>query len=545
MKKFTSFFMTIAIMLIFTANCFAALTVAQARALGDNAGVEIGPVYISETNNLTPGSWHAFFVQDESGGIQLAGPASIMNALISDNNLVPGSCVTVSGTNATYNGIYQITWVNVVINHGVSNIPSAISIDIDKLTEIPPALESLEGKRIVITGVDINGSGVFAGYSSYDIWKNGTNGEIRIQNDADHLVGSIIPFGNDITITGIFGRYDPSSGDGKYQIFPLDIVGGVTRDPYLWYEPYQELNFGVVYPDYDRTLQLTIKNGGESTLLNISSFSATSGDTANFSPASIPDFSIPPQTSTNINFVYTPGSGAGASHSAIYEFQSNDVSNQNNTLTLLGASSATPPPTPAVWINEIAYDDVDYPETEEFIELCGIAGTTISNWTITLYNGFNGSNYAEHVIASTLPGSDFTFTFPDDQDGFGFYVLESGNSSVPNADETAVFDSIQNGTDDAVRLTDDAGNQIHFFAYECQTARSYEALGFPNDLTPLADLSSDTISLSLIGAGLEQPEFTWDVITYTPGELNIDQSLPEPGLLIAGIALALLSFRRK
>ena len=85
---------------------------------------------------------------------------------------------------------------------------------------------------------------------------------------------------------------------------------------------------------------------------------------------------------------------------------------------------------------------------------------------------------------------------------------------------------------------------MHFFAFDSKSAVTYIP-GLPNDLTPLDDNAGPSNSLSLVGAGLEQPDFIWYVITHTPGELNIDQSLPEPGLIIAGIALALLSFRRK
>ncbi len=538
MKKIKSILMTIAIMLIFNANCFAAMNIADARALGDDAGVEVGPIYISTTNDLG-NSWYYIFAQDESGGVQIAGPGTTIPDLISANNLVPGSCVTLVGTNSSYGNAYQITWASISQNHGVSNLPPAILIDTDTLAIPAPdsSLESLEGKLVAITGVDFFDSGTFAGVTSYTISKNGTNGIVRIQDEHDPLVGSAIPLGSDITITGIFGIFF-----SNYQIFPLDVIGP-TREPYLWREPYPDLNFGIVYPNYDRTLQITIKNGGETANLDISAFSATSGDTANFSPSSIPNFTLPPSGKTNLNFVYTPGSSASASHTAIYEFQSNDVSNQNNSFSIIGASSATPPPTPAVWINEVAVNDPGT-DAEEFIELCGVAGTDISGWKLVLYNGYDGSNYAEHVIGSTLPGSSFTFVLPDDQDGFGFYVLQPSDSSVPNADETAIFDSIQHSTDDAIRLS--AGStQIHFFAYESQTARTYEDLGLPNDLTPLADSSADATSLSLVGVGTDQPEFIWNVVTHTSGALNTDQVLPEPGLLIAGIALILLSFRRK
>ena len=533
MKKITSFFMTIAIMLIFTANCFAALTVAEARALGDNAGVEVGPIYISTTNDLG-GSWYNIFAQDESGGIQIAGPPPAIPDLITANNLVPGSCVTLYGTNGTYENAYQISWVSMSVNYGVSNQPTATLIDIDTLATVAPdpTLKSLEGKLIVITGVDFQDSGVFT-ENDNTISKNGTNANVRIQDANDHLMGTAIPFGNEVTITGIFAVYKTS-----YQILPLSVIGP-TRDPYLYREPYPDLNFGVVYPDYDRVLQITIKNGGESVPLNISAFSATSGDTANFSPTSIPDFTLPPESSTNINFVYTPGSGAGASHSTIYEFQSNDVSNQNNSFSIIGASSATPPPTPAVWINEVAVNDPGE-DDEEFIELCGVAGTEITGWKVQLVNGYDGSNYAEWVVGDEI-GS---FTFADEQDGFGFYILAGSSSlAVPNTDET-INSTIQNGSDDAVRLTKADDTEIHFSAYDSKSAMTY-AYGLPNDLTPLADSSADAMSLSLIGAGLEQPDFTWNVITHTPGVLNTDQSLPEPGLVIAGIALAFLSFRRK
>ena len=530
-------------MFIFNANCFAAMTVAQARALGDGVPVEIGPVYITSTNNFSSEPYYGCFAQDETGGILLfSDPATPLIDLINNNNLVPGSCVTFSGNNIIYFGYHEIGDISVVNNYGVSNVPAAVLIDIDTLASpTNSAFFPLEGKLITISGVDFQESGTFAGKSTYNIWKNGTQGFVRIQYENDPLVGGIIPMGTNITITGFLAKYH-----ADYQIFPLEITGGVTRDPYLYREPYPDLNFGVVYPNFDRTLQITIKNGGESVPLNISSFSATSGDTANFSPTSIPDFSIPPQSSTNIYFVYTPGSSVGVSNGVLYEFQSNDISNNNNKIEMVGFSSATPLPTPAVWINEVGVNDPGN-DDEEFIELCGIAGTDITGWKIILYNGYgNHTNYDEHIIGSTLPGSSFTFVLPDDQDGFGFYVLETADSSVPNSDEIAGFDDIQNSENAAVRLST-SGNvsQVHLFAYDCQSAKTYFPDLIPNDLTPLADNAGQSNSLSYVGTGLEQPDFIWDVITHTPGELNGNQVLPEPGLLIAGIAFILLSFRRK
>ena len=528
MKKSIVYLVAFALML--AASSRAAMDVATARALGDGAGVEVGPVYVSTTNDLS-GSWYAISAQDDSGGVQLAGPGTVIPDFIAANNIVPGSCVTISGTNDTFYGTYQLTYVGVATDYGVSNVPAALPIDIDTLATLAPALTNLEGKLVAISGVDFEESGTFAGGTTYTIWKNGTNGDVRVQDYNDPLVGTAIPYGDEITITGIFGRYNTS-----YQILPL-VITGPTRDPYLWREPYPDLNFGIVYPNYSRTMQITIKNGGDVSNLTITGFASTSGDTDKFLPANIPDFTLPPRVSTNFSFVYTPGIAGGVAHIATYQFNSNDPSNQTVQFQLLGTASSVSPPAPAVWINEAAYDDPSV-DDEEFIELCGEAGTDITGWKIELLSGSDGSNYASFVIGTDIG----TFTFADEENGFGFYVLAGSSSpDVPNKDET-IPSTIQNGDDDAIRLTRGDSSQVHFFAYESKSAMDY-VYGLPNDITPLADSSATSNSLSLVGTGVQQPDFIWEVTTHTPGVLNTNQTLlPEPVsicLMIASLAAAL------
>jgi len=533
MKKITM--MIVLAAMVVAANCYSAMTVAQARALGNNIPVEVGPVYLSTTNDLGGGGY-SIFAQDETGGIQLYGPSYIMPDFIVSNNLVPGSCLILSGTNSFYQNAYEISYVAVVNNYGVSNVPAVTPIDIDTLATIAPApaLASLEGKLVVITGVDFADSGTFAGGTTYTIWKNGTNGSVRIQDANDHLVGSAIPYGTDIVITGIFSVYGSS-----YQILPLDIIGP-TRDPYLWVEPYPELNFGVVYSDYTRTLQINIRNGGEANNLDVSGFSSISGDTAKFTPATIADFSLAPKQETNFSFTYTPGSVSDITNSVMYQFNTTDPSNAVVNFPMYGKSSATPPPTPAVWINEVAYNDPGV-DDEEFIELCGVAGTVITDWKVQLVNGFDGSNYYEFTVGSEA-GS---FTFADEQNGYGFYVLASSSSGdVPNTDETMASD-MQNGDDDAVRITKADGTEIHFFAYNSKSAIDYE-YGLPNDLTYLEDSTLASNSLCKVGTGVEEPDFEWKIESETPGTLNNEQALPEPiglGILFLGLA-ALLKLRK-
>ena len=533
MKKLIFIFSLI--LLGLSLNSFAAMTVAEARAQGNYIPVEVGPVYISTTNDLGGGGY-SIFAQDNTGGIQLYGPSYIMPDFIVSNNLVPGSCVVLSGTNNFYQNAYEISYVAVVNNYGVSNVPTATPIDIDTLaTPAPaPALEPIEGKLIVISGIDFADSGVFASGNNYTIWKNGTQGVVRIQDANDHLVGTAIPFGNEVVITGIFSVYGTS-----YQILPLEIVGP-TRDPYLWLEPYPSINFGVVYPGYSRTLNLNIRNGGESNDLNVTGFSVLAGDTANFSPNTIADFTLAPKQETNFSFTYTPGSVGDVTNWITYSFNTSDPSNATVNFSMFGKSSSNAPPTPAVWINEVGYNDPGA-DDEEFIELCGVAGTAITGWKIQLVNGNDGSNYYEWVIGSEA-GS---FTFQDEQDGYGFYVLASSSSpSVPNTDETMASD-MQNGDDDAVRLIKDDGTEIHFFAYNSKSAINYE-YGLPNDLTPLYDLTYGSNTLQKAGTGTEEPDFSWEQAEWTPGVINRNQVLPEPlgiGILIIGLA-ALLKTRK-
>ena len=534
MKKIAILITLTTIMIAASGN--AALTIAEARALGAGPSVEIGPVYISTTNDLG-GSWYNIFAQDESGGIQLAGPMPALPDLISSNNLVPGSCVILSGTNDFYANAYQISWVGMVENFGVSNVPTVIPIDIDTLaTPAPdPALESLEGKLVVIAGIDFQESGTFSGATTYTIWKNGTNANIRIQDSLDPLVGSAIPYGTNITITGIFTPYY-----SDYQILPLEIIGP-TRDPYLWLVPYPELNFGIVYPDYTRTMQMNFRNGGEVSNLTVTGFSAISGDTDKFSPTSIADFTLAPKQETNFSFIYTPGSAAGISNSVLYQFNTSDPSNAVVDFPMLGESSVTPPPVPAVWINEVAANDPG-DDDEEFIELCGIAGTDITGWKVQLLAGYNGSNYYEWTVGMEI-GS---FVFTNEIDGFGFYVLAGSSSpDVPNTDETMASTIRHTGENYAVRITKADGTQIHFLAYNSKSAIDYE-YGLPNDLTPLDDEATLSNALSKVGVGYDEPDFGWDNVLHTPGEINTDQVLPEPigiGILFFGLA-ALLKIRK-
>jgi uncharacterized protein len=67
-------------------------------------------------------------------------------------------------------------------------------------------------------------------------------------------------------------------------------------------------------------------------------------------------------------------------------------------------------PTTSVFINELHYDNTG-PDTGEFIEIAGPAGTNLTGWKLVLYSGSNGLSYATLDLSGVIPSQD---------DGFGF-----------------------------------------------------------------------------------------------------------------------------
>ena len=67
-----------------------------------------------------------------------------------------------------------------------------------------------------------------------------------------------------------------------------------------------------------------------------------------------------------------------------------------NTGQVFDTPTGSPPPPPTtetyVFINELHYDNAGS-DVGEFVEIAGPAGTSLSGWSIELYNGSNGSLY--------------------------------------------------------------------------------------------------------------------------------------------------------
>jgi len=191
----------------------------------------------------------------------------------------------------------------------------------------------------------------------------------------------------------------------------------------------------------------------------------------------------------------------------------------------------------SVWINEIDYDTEDS-DTNEWVEIVGTAGLSLDSYELVLINQA-GSEY------TTVDLADASWTFTDEDDGHGFFVMglvQPSHGVSPDFTPTGWTDNeIQNGGTDSVQLRLKAGSvNVHLLDYEGDNPNTTE-----DQQTALADNNSDLeTSLYLTGGpGNDFGDFSWanGQDNGTPGALNAGQTIsavPEPSTM-ALIAVAL------
>ncbi len=159
-----------------------------------------------------------------------------------------------------------------------------------------------------------------------------------------------------------------------------------------------------------------------------------------------------------------------------------------------------------VFINEFHYDNTGT-DTNEFIEIAGLAGTDITGWSIVLYNGSNGSVYNTQTLSGTIS---------DSGDGFGTVVVNYPSNGI------------QNGSPDGIALVDNNNNVVQFLSYEGSfTAADGPAAGLTSTDVGVSESSSTDVgfSLQLTGTGSVFEDFTWSSpAANTAGAVNTGQT---------------------
>ncbi len=162
--------------------------------------------------------------------------------------------------------------------------------------------------------------------------------------------------------------------------------------------------------------------------------------------------------------------------------------------------------TQSVFINEIHYDNAGT-DVDEAVEIAGAAGTDLTNWSIVLYNGSNGTVYNTIPISGTLP---------DQQNGFGTLV------------EILPVNGLQNGAPDGIALVDNSNTVIQFLSYEgVITATNGPASGQTSTDIGVSESSSTPAgaSLQLAGTGTVASDFVWETVPVnTYSAINTNQN---------------------
>jgi endonuclease I len=196
-------------------------------------------------------------------------------------------------------------------------------------------------------------------------------------------------------------------------------------------------------------------------------------------------------------------------------------------LALLGALSSVAQTAAAdAFINEFHYDNLNT-DSGEAVEIMAAAGTSLTGWSVVLYNGSDGRRYATLALSGTVA---------DQCGGFGT--------------ATVAAPGMQNGGPDGLALVDATGSLVQFLSYEGSfTASDGPAAGVTSQNVGVAESSSTPIghSLQLAGSGSAYADFAWQApATSSFGACNAGQTLlggggNDDGLLVNGSVLSGLS----
>ncbi len=152
--------------------------------------------------------------------------------------------------------------------------------------------------------------------------------------------------------------------------------------------------------------------------------------------------------------------------------------------------AAIDPPDATIFVSEIHYDNAGA-DVGEAIEIFGPAGSSLDGWSVVLYNGSNGTEYASLALPISIP---------DLGDGVGVVTVDGPSNGI------------QNGSPDGIALIDNSGAVVQFISYE----GAFMAVGGLADGAESTDIGveepSNTAigdSLQLVGAGTTRADFTW------------------------------------
>ncbi|UGU14946.1 endonuclease [Sinomicrobium kalidii] len=175
------------------------VTIAEARSLPNGTTVTISGI-LTVTDQFAGSA----YIQDSTGAI-----AVFDQSVHGDGVFTVGDSITLTGTRSSYNNQLQISPVSSVTDNGTPNVPvMPVEITLAEMGEHPAELVSISDATFPRPG------DMLFGNSNYVLSGDGGTGELRIDNDAEDIVGLAQP-DTCTTITGVVGKYQEI-----YQLLP-------------------------------------------------------------------------------------------------------------------------------------------------------------------------------------------------------------------------------------------------------------------------------------------------------------------------------------
>jgi len=162
------------------------------------------------------------------------------------------------------------------------------------------------------------------------------------------------------------------------------------------------------------------------------------------------------------------------------------------------------------------YYDNSSSDIDEGVEIAGPAGTDLTSYKITAYNGSNGLKYLEKSLSGIIPNID--------NSGYGTLFFPT--------------EGLQNGAPDGIAL-DDGTSLIQFLSYEgVMTATDGVAKDVASTDIVIEETGSTPVghSIQLTGSGTEYENFSWTgPIANTNNLINTGQTfgVASPTLIIS------------
>ena len=166
------------------------ISIQQARDAAENATVTI-------TGTLTVSDQFAgsAYLQDSTGAI-----AIFDEQVYGTGNFSVGDSITVTGIRASFNDQVQLSGLTSVVANGVANTPIVPrAITVAELDQFPAQL-------VQITTTTFENGILLFGNSNYTVTDASGEGQVRIDNDVDGLVGASVPTDCG-SVIGVVGRF--------------------------------------------------------------------------------------------------------------------------------------------------------------------------------------------------------------------------------------------------------------------------------------------------------------------------------------------------